>query len=122
MLQRARNELADHGEAEPADIQAPGADEGADPAIEIEGAWEDEWFTEDAESEATEDDEEMAYAEEAEEADGGAGYSFAECCVLSGYVTCLSVMLATLARWRLGTSIQSNSYHCLCMAEYHVHL
>ena len=67
MLQRARNELADHGEAEPDDIQAPAADEGDDPAIEIEGAWEDEWFTEDAESEATENDDEM----EADE-DGGA--------------------------------------------------
>ncbi|CAE7211802.1 unnamed protein product [Symbiodinium sp. CCMP2592] len=34
MIQRARNELADHGEAEPEDIQAPGADErGHDPEM-----------------------------------------------------------------------------------------
>ncbi|OLP74482.1 hypothetical protein AK812_SmicGene45958, partial [Symbiodinium microadriaticum] len=78
MLQQARNELADQGEAEPENIQAPDAGEAApDDAVELEGAWEDEWFSEGGESEDgedyDEDDEMSAVAEPShlEEAGGG---------------------------------------------------
>ena len=78
VLQQARNELADQGEAEPENIQAPDAGEAApDDAVELEGAWEDEWFSEGGESEDgedyDEDDEMSAVAEPShlEEAGGG---------------------------------------------------